>query len=209
MIFLIILAAVVVTLFLIAMIRLRIVVTWRGEFFVKLKVLCFRYTITPRKKKSKSVKKKKRKRKKKAVESEKEQPEHTPPEKKTPGDVLELIGGIRELVSGILSKFFGYVKTEVRLFKLKFHAKDAATTALMYGVVAQSVAYLFEFLDQRSGLRVRGKNRVQITPDFAPDEDKFGFDAEIEMIFSLRMWQTVGLAMSAIRGFLRFRKKRK
>jgi len=197
-----------VTFFLVAMIRLRIVVSWRGSFVVRLRVLFFRFTITPRKKKKpKAVKKKKWKRKKKAIQAEQEESEAAPPEKKSPGDVLELIGGIRELVSCILSKFFGYVKTEVRLFKLKFHAKDAAFTALMYGVVAQSVAYLFEFLDQRSGFRIRGKNRVQITPDFAPEEDKFGFDAEIEMIFSLRVWQTIGLAISTLRGFLRFRKK--
>ena len=80
---------------------------------------------------------------------------------------------------------------------------EAAKTAVLFGGVAQAVAYLAALLDATGTLRAPAKSDVDVRADFLSDSPRF----DIEIGLSLRVWQIFDLifrsAGRAIRELMR------
>ncbi|MCQ2386136.1 MAG: DUF2953 domain-containing protein, partial [Clostridia bacterium] len=92
----------------------------------------------------------------------------------------------------------------VRFVKIRITVgtPDAAQTAVLYGAVAQSVAYLTEFI--RSFAKVSKQQDIDITPDFLHEETK----ADIQIRLSTNAAKLLGLGIKLVLSLLREKMKR-
>lgn len=103
------------------------------------------------------------------------------------------------LIQTVLKKFFGYLRVDVYRFRIIVGEGDAAKTAIVYGTVAQSAAYLFEILKNAMDFRVRHPERVTVDTDFLAEHTTF----DVKIRFSLCVWQALAILMSAALGYIR------
>ena len=138
---------------------------------VRIKFLCFRYTVLPGKKKKKKKKKAKKKKKEEAG-TEEAKGGKKKKKKLDPGLVLELL---KKHLPPLLRPF--------RISSLNVtwfvHAKDAADTAMLYGAVSGIGAGLLAIFQKYS--RRFERARVDLFPDY--DGDKGGFSGDITVSF--------------------------
>lgn len=66
---------------------------------------------------------------------------------------------------------------------------DAASTAILYGTVAQSAAYIAALLDSTKTLKNAARADVDIHADYLSEKTT----ADIEIGFSLRVWQVIDI----------------
>lgn len=77
-------------------------------------------------------------------------------------------------------------KFKVRILKLDVSVAtgDAASTAILYGTVVQSVGYLIEFLKNTTALNIPRNAKMNVTTDFCGDTTQI--DIKIEVFIHLR-----------------------
>lgn len=138
-------------------------------------------------KKEKKEEKKRQKKEKQAVKAAKKKkkkgaaPEKAVPPKKKRSLKASLRLVIR-LVKLLLDKFGKHLRIKVKRLRLTVATGDAASTALVYGGVSQSVAYLLALLNRFSRLKVK-KNSLSVGADFL--SEKTTADIKISLSISL------------------------
>lgn len=146
-----------------------------GELRVRFKLLFFRYTIHPRKKKKINPKKYTRKKQAKRLEKarlkkEKHEKEHKPKpsaqKKKKKRSILGIIRFSLYLLKRIPPKFFRLFGIDIAHLHIRVACDDAAKTAIRYGYVSQTVAYLLALLSERTRLSRRSHKRTKVSADF-------------------------------------------
>ncbi len=218
---LIIFFSVILFFLLIGLLKIGVVIGYSKEVSLGIKLLFLNIKILPKKekgvklsnfskkavrkydererlKKEKSAKKKAEKKAKKAA-AKKEKKLNPPPKKKLSekvnditkkvNDTVTLVKVILDVVRLLFSKLFGYIKTEVISLKLAIGAGDPDKTAVIYGATMAGVTGLLEFLDGHSELKIRAKDAVSVIPDFPGH----GFEADVKIIISFRVWQIFGM----------------
>lgn len=220
----IIFGAIILFFLLLSFLKIGIVIGYKKDFCFALKILFFKIKILPSKekklnprdftkkkvekmmreeelKKQKNEQKKKEKKEKKAAEKklkkELEASGKAPPKKKLREkitDTVTLVKVILDIVKLLFSKLFGYIKTDVRSLKLALGANAADKTALMYGATMTGVTALLDFLDDHSDLKIKDESAIAIIPDFPGH----GFEADIDITISFRVWQVFGMIFPPI-----------
>ena len=220
----IIFGAIVLFFVLLSFIKIGVVIGYKKDFSLAIKLLFFKIKILPAKekklnlknytkkkveaaeaaeklKKDKKDKKKKEKKKKKAQENQLkkdlEKAGKAPPKKKLSvkiQDTVTLVKVILDVVKILFSKLFGYIKTEIRSLKIAIGGKDPSQTALIYGGTMAGVTALLEFLDGHSELKIKSQDALAVIPDFPCH----GFEADIDMTISFRVWQIFGMIIPPI-----------
>ncbi len=148
--------------------------TDEGELRACFKLLFFRYTLHPRKKKKINPKKYTRKKYEKRLEKErlkkqKHEEEHKAPKPKPKKKKHSLLGIVRfsiYLLKKIPPKFFRLFGIDIAHLHITVGCEDAAKTAVRYGYVSQTVAYLLALLSSRTRLSRRSHRRTQVSADF-------------------------------------------
>ena len=119
-----------------------------------------------------------------------------------PLPIPEVLRLLSYLTKDILKHFF----RGLRIFAAKVHVAvatgDAASTALLYAAVCSGVSGLAGHLDAMDTLRGSRKSDVQVTADFLSERTK----ADIDLGFSLRIYQIVYLLCKYLFSYLRHRK---
>jgi|GEM_PF-611114 len=132
----------------------------------------------------KAAKKNKKQQKKQEKQKEEEKSGETGAEKKKLNiDIPEAI----ELSVKVIKALFGTFGRHLRVTASRLHitvaSTDAATTAVMYGAISQSLAYTMEILNRVSNFKYK-KDDFSLTVDFCSDKIK----ADVLFIFKIRIW---------------------
>ena len=119
--------------------------------------------------------------------------------------VTDLVPLLCRVVKLFSSRFFGRVHIKVARLHIRVGASDAMQTAVLFGVINQSVQYLVAFLQKIC--RVRGLRRadIQIYPDFLTEETKVEFKITLGVSLGAVILAFLRAAWYLVRGYLRIR----
>ncbi len=208
-----------ILLFFVFLFSLRAVITigYSDELSLSLRVLFIKIKLLPKKKsgkrvrsmskkKSEKIKLKKQQKADKKAEKKRlskqkkdEEKRQKKKEKKSIGEIIDTVDLVLVLVKVILKRFFGHLRVDVARFRIKVATPDPATTAIAYGTVSQTVAYLFEILRNNKNVRGLQKADIDISTDFLSDTPT----ADIKLAFSLRVWHVFHIALSALASLIK------
>jgi hypothetical protein len=124
-------------------------------------------------------------RKKKKLEKKKRK-EATKPESENINDVIKTI---RLILSTFFDRFAKFLTVRAVRLKIGVATGDAASTAILYGVVVQSVAYLLELIDNITHLKSLRYSDLNVYPDYTSES----FTADIKIVLTLPVWCTLSL----------------
>lgn len=213
-----------ILLFLIFLLTLKATVTveYSGEVALYVRVLFIKIRVLPSKEKKYShsmsakkaarlkakLKKKEDKKRAKKAEKKKEKAEkkqaiakgEVKKEKKTPGEILDIVSLVCDLVKKVVSRFFGHLRIKLTRIKIKIGTGDAAATALTYGAVTQGINLLFPLLDGMKQVKFPKGDNIDITPDFTAEESEI----DICISFSLRVWHLFHVALTALGRLIKY-----
>ena len=138
--------------------KVNIVVSYKNELRVFLRILFVRIRLYPKKVKLKEKKKK--------VKPEKQPTkEVTVKEEKTVSPVKAILE-IKDLILSLASKAMGGLHFKFARLNIVVACEDATKTALLYGATVQSVAYLLEALDTVSNVEISRFSDININSNF-------------------------------------------
>ena len=214
----------IIILFFVLLLSLKATVTivYAGEVQLFLRVLCFNIKLVPAKKKKysqsmsakkarkikeKAAKKKAKKlSKKKEKELAKEEEKKAiaqgkvQKEKKSPGEILDIISLVANLIKKVIGKFFGHLTIKLARIKLKIATGDAATTAITYGAVTQAINLLFPVIDKIKTVKTPNAKQIDVVADFCSDESEI----DIKICFGIRVWHIFHVAFAALGEFIKY-----
>ncbi len=209
MIALFILFSILLLIALILFIRVRLLIDYKGEDIkLTLHILGIPIKLLPQKEKKQKIKlsdysyeklKKKQKKKEKSFlkkpkkeKSKKENIKPNPP-------LSEAIPMIGDIVKHLLGKFFGHLRIDVTEIKITVGTDDAAKTAIMYGIINQAAAALFDILSGITNVKKNRKNEIAVYADFTSKKTIIN----INLGFSLRIWHVFSIALSTLFKYLK------
>lgn len=201
---LIIALAVLLTIVLILLIRVKIVIDFHGDDVnLFLKILGIPIRLMPKKERKKKIrlsdysyksvqKRKKKEENKKAPKKPKKEPSKL--HEKEKGSFTDKLSLITEIVKYLLGKFFGYLRIDVTKIKISVGTEDAARTAIMYGIINQAAAILIDILESITNVKRNKKTEISVSADFTSEKIK----SDINIAFSLRVWHALSIALGVL-----------
>ena len=204
---LIVLLAVLAAVALLLALRVRLIITYRTELCIRLRVLFLRFTLYPRKKKIKPKKysprkqaraekwaaeKAARRAAKRAAKKKKQQKKKgaaslAPPKKKTLPERIRLI---RALCAALIRRTHKHLRLHMARLHVRIGTDDAAKTAVLYGAVSQAISHLLFALDKITRLRAV-EPQVAVIADFGNEKTT----ADIKLVISIRVWGVLATAL--------------
>ncbi|MBE6613890.1 MAG: hypothetical protein E7631_01115 [Ruminococcaceae bacterium] len=156
----------------------------------------------------------KKKQKKKRLEDKKQQKKNTAAAKvgeieKTAaeaGKKENKLEGILSLVSCVLDGLpglFGGFKCRIFLLDVTAGGKEAADTARNFAILSQSLAYLLEFLDNKTHFVRPRENTVAIRADFLLAKTRVKADFYLQIRIGQILGTVIGIAFSYIKTMIR------
>lgn len=91
------------------------------------------------------------------------------------------------LIAICYRRTYGHLRVRVRKLRIYVGTSDACKTAIVYGAVAQSVAYLLEWIDARYAMILYDRDAVNVVPDFTSEESHANIDLTCSLS-CLRVW---------------------
>lgn len=189
MIFLYVILALFLLIFLLCMINVRITLEYNEKAVLKIGALFIDYKVGGAKKKKKPEKDKK----KKVVAESVSQP--TQP-KKEKSKIMQVISEFTEdfefadfydfvvsFVSQLIKVFNKHLKVRFKRFNVTVGSDDPSDTAIRFGAVSQACAYLFELLDNNTKLYPLKRSNVYVNSDF----DRKNIYCNLKLIIRLRI----------------------
>ena len=192
----------------IASLRAEVLIAYSDEFALTVRVLGIPIKIIPKKKKKiklsayskknrakyeaaqkekaikKSKKKAEKKKKKEAAKAEKKA-DKAAGKVKPKKPISEIIDMILDLVKVAVGRFGKHLRIRIARLHLGVATGDAASTAILYGAIAPSVACIAALLDSTSTLRHPAKTDIDIHADYLSEK----MQIDIEIGFSICVWQ--------------------
>ena len=207
---LIIIGAIILVLVAIAFVQATVYVSYRDEVVLFLRIAGIKIGILPKKekkiktkklsakkyrkllqkqraKKERELRKKRTKRQKKQEQKladKKKDKKPTEGHKKNTRSFTDNVYLVREIISVFFSRFGKHFRIKLARLNLTVASDDAAKTALMCGICAQSVAYILEFLDNKTNLDYNKNTEINVNVDYLSEKPS----ADIDISFSLRVW---------------------
>jgi hypothetical protein len=213
---------IVLAIFLLLSVKASVKLEFKNELRVSVKILCFNIQLAPKKKKkavkikdytfdkhqkrlranySSYVKKQKKKEEKKVKKAEEKakKAERKKAEKESNTNlqqnrtVLDWINIARAVIGALFSKFSKRLHVKVARLKIKVATGDAASTAILYGAIVQSVAYIIEILQSVTNVDGLKNADISVEPDFLADKTSL----DLCFVFSLRIRHVFGILFGA------------
>lgn len=143
------------------------------------------------------------KRKKKEMEAAKT-PEQKKAEKKAKKEqpkrsILDWLNLATSTLGVLFKKFFKHLHIQVARLKIRVATGDAASTAVLYGAVIQSVAYMMEILNRITHVDGLKKAEIEVVPDYLAEKTTM----DMCFVFSLRVWHVFAILFSTLGRFLK------
>ena len=108
--------------------------------------------------------------------------------------IIETIKLVCVIVKALLSKLAKHLRIKLARINIKLATGDAASTAVAYGALTQSINVLFPLLDQVKNFSLPKGKDIDIQPDFLSEESEI----DLRLVFSLRIWQIFSTAFSIL-----------
>ena len=160
-----------------------------------LRVLFIKIRLYPKKVKLKE--KKKVKKKKKAAPAVEPVPEDA---EKTSSPV-KIVWKIREAVLSLISKCMGELHFRFARLNIEVGCSDAAKTALAYGAVVQSVAYLMEILESISNVEISRFSQINVNSNFISQKSR----AEGKITLYLRVFSAFKILIHLLKTYFTYK----
>ena len=90
-------------------------------------------------------------------------------------------------------------------FKISVGSDDAARTAILYGTIAQSIAYILELLRHAFRLKLKQGEEVEVRADYVSDT----IQAELYTAFTLRIWHAFAILFAVAGTYLKSKSNQK
>ena len=119
----------------------------------------------------------------------KAKPSAKPAEKIPLGEKIDIV---LSLLKKLCKKFFKHLRLDVSHIVITVGADDAASAAITYGIVSQSVAYLLAFLDAHLNIRKKRRGEISVRCDFTAERTV----CDIRITASLAVWQLLDIGIS-------------
>lgn len=116
-------------------------------------------------------------------------------------DISELLTTVLEIVKVFLERFGHHLHIKVQRLRIIVASSDAATTAVLYGAVCGTVQCILELLDNTVALIVPKSEEIVVAPDFTSTKTK----ADVDITFSLRIWQIFDIAFRSLWAYIKQR----
>lgn len=119
-------------------------------------------------------------------------------------NVVSVLWDIKDLIFDTLKRFPSKLRLDISRLKLSIGGKDAATTAITYGVVTEAVGAILAVLDTFIKVKRNYKKEVELLPDFTSGKIK----ADVLIRVSITPAAVISLIFGFIGGFaIKFVKK--
>ena len=202
----IVILAILAFFYLISLIRFKFIIEYNDELKMDVRIMHFiRIPISPKKEKKtklsrytpkavakreqkqleKEAKKEQKKIEKKQKKQEKKQRKKEHPEefKKPKRSLADNISLIADVVKVFFSRFFKHFRIDFSRIHISIVGEDAAQTAILYGVICQSVSYLLEIMKAIKTISPPDLSDVSVTPDWIGEKTQ----VDIKIAFSMRV----------------------
>lgn len=199
MIFLWIFLGILIFLSLLSILKAHIVLEYREDISLTLRILCFHYPLYPSKKKKIRPTKQKKKPKKQAKKQS--STKETPQKEK---GILEKLGALRELLSVLLTRTLGHLKIRTARIRIRVATGDAASTAVLFGAVNSAVSLLLETLDQFETLEIARGDEIEVIPDYLSETTS----ADLRLLFTLRVWHIFDILLKTFVTYTKTKNKK-
>lgn len=188
--------------------RVHLTVTWRKRVRVTARYLCFIFPLFPKKVRwrrytAARAEKEKRKAAKHAAEHKKSKSE-TEKKPKKPYTFQENLQLLRALVAVLVRRCGKHLHLHARRVRLYVATGDAASTAVAYGAVSASLAYLIAALEKVMKVRAR-RGEVCVVADYLSEKPR----ADVRLHFSLSVGSALALLLSLALTYLKKRRAQK
>ncbi len=188
-----ILAIILLLFVLLLLVRLRFDINCTEEVTLRLRILGIPIPLYPAAPKKVRVSKFRRgypkeKEAKKPAERKAKAPVK-PAEKIPLGEKLDIV---LSLVKKLCKKLRRHLRLDVSHIVITIGADDAASAAITYGIVSQSVAYLLAFLDAHLNIRKKRRGEIAVRCDFTAAKTA----CDIRITASLAVWQLLDIGVS-------------
>ena len=202
----IIILSIIALLTLLLFLKIGLAISYSDNLTLTAKVLFVKIRLYPKKKKkhhkrSMSAKKAQRikdklnkKKRKKAKKKGDASTSGTAKPKRSPSDIIETISTVAVIVRTLIEKFTKYLRIKIARIHIKIATGDASQTAIAYGALTQSINVLFPLLEDVKNFSMPKNRDIDIYPDFLSEDSEI----ELNLIFSLRVWQIFATALSML-----------
>lgn len=185
--------AIILLLFVLLLVRLRFDINCTEEVTLRLRILGIPIPLYPAAAKKVRVSKFRRgypkeKEAKKPAERKAKAPAK-PAEKIPLGEKIDIV---LALVKKLCKKLCRHLRLDVSHIVITIGADDAASAAITYGIVSQSVAYLLAFLDAHLNIRKKRRGEIAVRCDFTAARTA----CDIRITASLAVWQLLDIGVS-------------
>ena len=134
-----------------------------------------------------------------------ETPEDVSPKPKKKKDIKPLLRMLIRILKAFIAKFPRYLQTDVKRLVIGVASDDAANTALTYGYTVQAIQYAVSFVKCNSNLRQTKNSVVSVYPDFTTEK----WVVDVDITFSIRVYQVIALGISLALAYLGMGKYKK
>lgn len=188
-----ILAIILLLFVLLLLVRLRFDINCTEEVTLRLRILGIPIPLYPAAAKKVRVSKFRRgypkeKEAKKPAERKAKAPVK-PAEKIPLGEKIDIV---LALVKKLCKKLCRHLRLDVSHIVITIGSDDAASAAITYGIVSQSVAYLLAFLDAHLNIRKKRRGEIAVRCDFTAARTA----CDIRITASLAVWQLLDIGVS-------------
>ncbi len=190
------------------------IISYSDEVRLAVRVLFLKINILPSKdkkgahsmsaKKAEKIKAKLRKKaqKKKTDAEEKEKAKAEKKARKEKKNIGEIVSNVQTLASvavAVIEKFFKHLRIRLARIKIVVATGDAASTAIAYGAITQSINLLFPLLEKVKNFEKLPKSDISVDLDYLEEEPTI----DIKLMFSIRVWHVFDIAFAALGRFIK------
>ena len=183
---------------------------YSDEVSLTVKVLFLKFRILPskEKKQSRRMSEKKaakmrdslrKKQQKKAIAKKQKEDSKKDKKKKSISETISDVKLITDIVLAVLKKFFGHLQIRISRIKMIIATEDAATTAIAYGAITQSMNILLPALESVKNFKKLKSSEIDVRTDFLADSPTF----DVEISFAIRVWHIFDVAFAALGKFIK------
>ena len=112
-----------------------------------------------------------------------------------------------EMITNLLKKLYrvtrGKIGIRIKRMHISVGTDDAAKTAILYGVILQSAAYLLQWIETHFTHLRRDPGDMQIRPDYLSGKTH----AQIDIICSIRLYRALGIGIKMLSAYTSEKKK--
>ncbi|MBE6630093.1 MAG: DUF2953 domain-containing protein [Ruminococcaceae bacterium] len=200
-VFLTVLCALFALVLLLLFLPVRLIVSAGESVTLELKLLFIRIKRYPEKRRRPSLRQysaKRMEREEKKTQKKTKKKAPAPSVKKTQNapkkrTVMQKLRRVRAICTVLIR----HTRKHLRLHTARLHVRvatgDAATTAIAFGAVSQSVSYLLAALDQVTDLKAP-PTHISVEPDFLAERSSL----DVKLILQARVWAILGAALSLL-----------